>query len=96
MTVTIDSKTAEREVCKPPFGAPHIYALAVIDGGDNTRLWRVVQTDTVIGRGESAEIDVDDTEASKRHCMIRVNGSVCTVSRPGQPQRDPAQRTSPA
>jgi pSer/pThr/pTyr-binding forkhead associated (FHA) protein len=79
MAVAIDSKTAERAVRKPPFGAPHVYALASISGGDNTRIWRIVQADTVIGRGEQADIDVDDAEASKRHCMIRVNGPVCTV-----------------
>jgi len=79
MPVEVDSRTAEREVRRPPFGAPHVFALAVVDGGDQDRVWRIVKPDTIIGRGEHADVDIDDQEASKQHCMIRVNGSVVMV-----------------
>jgi len=79
MPVETDSRTAEREVRRPPFAAPHVFTLAVVDGGGHDRIWRIVRPETVIGRGEHADIDIGDQEASKQHCMIRVNGPVVTV-----------------
>jgi pSer/pThr/pTyr-binding forkhead associated (FHA) protein len=74
-----NTKTTERVSNPPPFGAPTIYILAVIDGRDTGIAYRVVQHDTVIGRGEEADFSIDDDEVSKQNCVLRVNGPVCTV-----------------
>ena len=76
MSVT---KTAERARTPAPFTAPYVFVLAVIDGQEPSVAYRVVQHDTVIGRGDEADFSIDDEEVSKQHCMLRVNGSVCTM-----------------
>ncbi len=73
------TKTAERARNPAPFAAPQVFILAIIDGKDTSVAYRVVQHDTVIGRGGEAEFAIDDQEISKQHCMLRVNGSVCTL-----------------
>jgi pSer/pThr/pTyr-binding forkhead associated (FHA) protein len=75
----VDTKTAERPARKPPFAAPHVYLLAVVDGSDTTAVHRILQSETVIGRGDEADFRLDDDQVSNRHCMIRVEGSVCTL-----------------
>jgi pSer/pThr/pTyr-binding forkhead associated (FHA) protein len=80
---SIDSATAEREEPRPPFGAPYVWVLAVIDGASPNALHRVAQYETVIGRGEGVQIDLDDEQVSKRHCLIRVEGPVCTIQELG-------------
>ncbi len=72
-------ETAEREVSKPPFGAPHVMVLAVVEGDDNGLAYRINQAQTVIGRGDVADIQVIDDEVSKRQCTIRVEGSVISL-----------------
>jgi pSer/pThr/pTyr-binding forkhead associated (FHA) protein len=76
-------KTAEREEYRPPFGAPYVWILAVIDGPQPNAMHRIVQYETVIGRGEGVQIDLDDEQVSKRHCQIRVEGPVCTIQELG-------------
>ncbi len=73
------TKTAERARTPAPFAAPNVFVLAVIDGQDSSVAYRVVQHDTVIGRGDEANFSIDDEEVSKQHCLLRVNGSVCTM-----------------
>ena len=79
----IERRTAEHEVLRPPFGAPHVFVLAVIDGDHPNSVHRVVQYETVIGRGEEAQIDLGDDEISKRHCLLRAEGPVCTIQDQG-------------
>ena len=73
------SKTAERPTRKPPFAAPHVYVLAVMDGQDATAVHRLTQPETVIGRTPEADFRVEDEAVSNRHCLIRVDGPVCTL-----------------
>jgi pSer/pThr/pTyr-binding forkhead associated (FHA) protein len=80
---TTDSKTAEREEYRPPFGAPYVWVLAEIEGASSSRLHRIGQYETLIGRGEGSQIDLDDEQVSKRHCMLRVEGPVCTIQELG-------------
>ena len=75
----ISADTAAHEKRRPPFGAPNVWVLAVIDGDLPHDVYRLAQFETVIGRGEGAHIDVDDEQVSKRHCLLRVDGPVCTV-----------------
>ena len=73
------TKTAERARNADPFAAPNVFVLAVIDGKDTSVAYRIAQHDTVIGRGDEADFSIDDQEISKRHCLLRLNGSVCTL-----------------
>ena len=74
-----DSRTTEHEEPRLAFGAPHVWVIAGIDGAQPNAVHRVCQYETVIGRGGDAQIDVDDEMVSKRHCLIRVDGPVCTI-----------------
>lgn len=74
-----ETRTAERPRTPAPFAAPYVFILAVIDGRDTSVAYRVVQHDTVIGRDDAADFLIDDEEVSKQHCMLRVNGPVCTM-----------------
>jgi len=62
-----------------PFGAPHVLALAVLDGPDLTAIHRIVATETTIGRGTEATFALSDGAVSKRHVLVRVDGSVYTL-----------------
>jgi len=74
-----ESKTMERQIKRPPFAAPHVFALAIIDGRDVTSIHRLNASETVLGRGDSADIAIDDDEISKSHCVIRVDSGVCSL-----------------
>jgi pSer/pThr/pTyr-binding forkhead associated (FHA) protein len=74
-----DVKTAERPTRREPFAAPHVFVLAVVDGADVTAVHRIAQAETVIGRGDGADFQVDDDQVSTRHCLIRIEGPVCTL-----------------
>jgi len=75
-----ESRTAERETVPTAFAAPHVYVLAVVEGRDPSGVHRIDASETVIGRGDQAELRLDhDDEVSKRHCSIRVDGSVCSL-----------------
>jgi len=76
---SFDSRTAEHEEPRPAFGAPYVWVIAVIDGEQPNAVHRILQYETLIGRGGDAHIDVNDEMVSKRHCLIRVEGPVCTI-----------------
>jgi len=80
---TTQSNTAEREEYRPPFGAPYVWVLVAIDVEQSKALYRLAQYETVIGRGDDAQIDLDDDQVSKRHCLLRVEGPVCTIQELG-------------
>lgn len=74
-----EGNTAKQTFRKTPFGAPHVFVLAVIDGDDTTLVHRLTQTETVVGRGDEIHLVIDDEVVSQRHCLIRTDGGVCTV-----------------
>ncbi len=80
---TTDSNTVEREEYRPPYAAPYVWILAVIDPATANGLHRLSQYETVIGRGDEAQIDLNDEQVSKRHCLLRVEGPVCTIQELG-------------
>jgi predicted component of type VI protein secretion system len=82
-TETSGSATAERIVRKPPFAAPHVYVLAVVEGEEPAAVCRLTSSRTVIGRGPGADYVVNDTEVSKSHLVFTVDGSVCKVADAG-------------
>jgi pSer/pThr/pTyr-binding forkhead associated (FHA) protein len=40
---------------------------------------RIDRAETVLGR-EEADLQIEDDEISKRHCLIRADGPVCTLT----------------
>lgn len=72
-------ETADRQQRQPPFGAPHVFVLVVVDGNDISAVHRVTRPETILGRGETATFVLEDEQISKEHCRIRVEGSVCTI-----------------
>jgi pSer/pThr/pTyr-binding forkhead associated (FHA) protein len=62
-----------------PFGAPHIFVLAIVDGDDPTVVHRLTRAETIVGRGDEAHINIEDEKVSRAHCRIKVEGSVCTL-----------------
>lgn len=74
------SPTAERVTHKPPFGAPHVFVLALVNSDDSSRVHRIVQANTVVGRDEKADFALDDEEISAQHATIRVDGPVCVLT----------------
>src|SRR5262245_17822372 len=74
VTETVDERNREA-----PFGAPHVFVLAVVDGDDPAAVYRVVRAETILGRGEEADITIVDEQISKQHCKIRIEGPVCTI-----------------
>jgi len=75
----VSTKTAERPTRKSPFAAPHVFLIAVVEGDDPTAAHRIRQPETVIGRGAEADFRLDDDQVSARHCLIRIQGPVCTL-----------------
>lgn len=76
---SVNSNTAEHEEPRPPFGAPYVWVLAVIDGDQPNAVHRLLQFETLIGRGDGVQIELKDDQVSKRHCLLRVEGPVCTI-----------------
>ena len=76
---TLHAPTAKRETPSHAFGAPWVFVLCVIDGRDPHRVHRIERIETVVGRGGEADLQLDDGEVSKRHCLIRTEGAVCTI-----------------
>ncbi|HJQ99301.1 MAG TPA: FHA domain-containing protein [Candidatus Polarisedimenticolaceae bacterium] len=73
------SDTAQRDKRRPPYGAPNVWVLAVIDGDLPNGVHRLARFETIIGRGDTAHVAIEDEEISKRHCLLRVEGPVCTI-----------------
>jgi hypothetical protein len=55
---SVDSRTAEHEKPRLAFGAPYVWVIAVIDGEQSNAVHRILQYETLIGRGDDAQIDV--------------------------------------
>jgi len=72
-------QTANESHRDPPFGAPYVFVLLVIDGEDNSVVHRIVRPETIIGRGEESHFAIEEEKVSRVHCKIRVEGLVCTI-----------------
>ena len=73
-------RTANATPREAPFGAPHVFALLVIDGDDPHAIHRLAQQETLIGRGEECDFTIEDAQISRAHCRLKVEGSVCTIA----------------
>ncbi|MGH9868481.1 MAG: FHA domain-containing protein [Candidatus Polarisedimenticolia bacterium] len=73
------ARTANATPREAPFGAPHVFVLAVIDGDDPSAVHRITRAETILGRGEESHVAIEDEQVSRVHCRLRVEGSVCTL-----------------
>lgn len=78
-----DTSTKEREEYRPPYGAPYVWVLVEVEREASSGLHRLTQYETLIGRGDEAQIELDDDQVSKRHCLLRAEGPVCTIQELG-------------
>ena len=61
--------------------APHKrYSLAVILGANAGHIFPVTQPRVVLGRGVNCDIQLQDSEISRRHAMLEIKGDAATVS----------------
>jgi pSer/pThr/pTyr-binding forkhead associated (FHA) protein len=72
-----EQETRERRVETPPFAAPRVFVLAAMAGPDPQRVHRIDRPETIVGRGEDADLRLEDDEVSQRHCLLRVDGGRC-------------------
>ncbi len=64
----------------PPFGAPYVFILAVIQGTDRHAVYRLTKKETIIGADpDLADFALNDSQVSSRHAMIRVNGNMVSL-----------------
>lgn len=75
-----ESATAKRVAPQRPFGAPHVYVLAVVEGPAFQAVHRISSPETIVGREDEAGFTLDDSEISKRHLVLRVDGPTCLLS----------------
>lgn len=75
----MDDSTREMAAPVPPFAAPNVFVLAVVQGASPNAVHRLSTAETVVGRAEEATFQVDDEEVSKRHFVVYVTGSVASI-----------------
>lgn len=56
------------------------YSLAVILGANAGQIFPVIRPRVVLGRGVNCDIQLQDSEISRRHAMLEVKGDSATVS----------------
>lgn len=55
------------------------YSLAVILGADAGKVFRLTSPRTVLGRGADCDVQLTDSEVSRRHAMLEIRGDEITV-----------------
>lgn len=59
------------------------YLLEVVQGRLKGQVFRLTRRETVLGRGDAADVNLEDPEASRRHCLITENKGVFRVEDQG-------------
>jgi len=75
--MTTQAPTQKRTVRAVPFGAPHVFILAVIGGPDMESTFKICASETTLGRGDRTTLRLQDDEISKRHCTVRCDAGQC-------------------
>jgi pSer/pThr/pTyr-binding forkhead associated (FHA) protein len=76
-------RTADESHREPPFGAPYVFVLLVVDGEDASVAHRVTHPETLIGRGDECHFVIEEERVSRVHCKLRVEGPVLTIADAG-------------
>ncbi len=58
----------------PPLPADRRYSLAVILGANAGQIYALTKPRVVMGRGQGSDIQLPDSEISRRHAMIEIRG----------------------
>ena len=65
---------------EPPFGAPYVFVLAVIQGQDRHAVFRLTKKETILGADPAqADLVLNDPQISGAHIMVRVNGNLVSL-----------------
>jgi len=56
------------------------YSLAVILGASAGQIFPVVQSRIILGRGVNCDLQLQDSEVSRRHAMIEIKGETGTIT----------------
>ena len=63
-----------------PLSTNRRYSLAVIMGANAGQIYTVTKPRTVLGRGTESDVQLHDSEVSRRHAMLEIKGDAATVS----------------
>lgn len=62
-----------------PLAAHKRYSLAVIMGANAGQIYTVTKPRTVLGRGTESDVQLQDSEVSRRHAMLEIRGDEAMV-----------------
>jgi predicted Zn finger-like uncharacterized protein len=62
-----------------PLPANRRYSLAVILGANAGQIYTVTKPRTVLGRGTESDVQLQDSEVSRKHAMLEIRGDEATV-----------------
>ncbi|HVN30483.1 MAG TPA: FHA domain-containing protein [Thermoanaerobaculaceae bacterium] len=62
-----------------PLAAHKRYSLAVIMGANAGQIYTVGKPRTVLGRGTESDVQLQDSEVSRRHAMLEIRGDEATL-----------------
>ncbi len=63
-----------------PLPAHRRYSLAVILGANSGQIYQLVKPRVILGRGAGCDIQLPDSEVSRRHAMLEIREEEATVS----------------
>ena len=55
------------------------YSLAVIAGGQSGSVFQITKPRVYMGRGSAMDVQLQDSEVSRRHCMLEIREDVATL-----------------
>lgn len=64
----------------PPLPTDQRYSLAVIAGGQAGSVFQIHKSSVLIGRGSTMDIQLRDSEVSRRHALIEIRPDVVTLT----------------
>ena len=63
-----------------PLPAHRRYSLAVILGANSGQIYQLAKPRVILGRGAGCDIQLPDSEVSRRHAMLEIRGEEATIS----------------
>lgn len=63
-----------------PLPAHSRYSLAVILGANSGQIYQLAKPRVILGRGAGCDIQLPDSEVSRRHAMLEIRGKEATIS----------------
>lgn len=72
--------SAEAAVQLAPLPPHRRYSLAVILGANSGQIYQLSRPRVILGRGAGCDIQLPDSEVSRRHAMLEIRGEEATVT----------------